>query len=337
MKPAIIERLREIGQLLDADTYPCVFNDGIVALSSPLVEVLNLSAENDDEYQGTSRPSAGSWQGTARRSWPAGRSWSPGEAEPSGGWPLRQNYYGQLGAVFAAYPRTAYWLCDDGMWLSVESAVLPELDRSATFLIAIPFQYAAPVRAWAFWCRAVEFEWIGPRHTNAIDGSICAFNPAEGTWRTGGSLVELIDQYTLWVLRHLHLELLGRWPGQQTAQFIYERLTELRGDERCGCRADAPLYRNCCQQSDLAADRMQAAMEFVGGFLKFKPRKPPASVVRFLWNRADPPVFQPIGPDPSLMRGSCLYPPRLGVAPSKTGAWILGKMAQSNLDTNVQG
>lgn len=326
MKPAIIERLRELGQHLDADAYPRVFNDGIVALSSPGVDVLNMSAENDYEYKGKSRPAAGSRQGTAGSEGAAGRSRSPGKTEPSGCWPLRENYLGQLGAVFAAYPRSAYWLCDEGMWLSVESAVLPELDRSATFLIALPFRFSAPVRAWAFWNRVVEFEWIGPRHTNAIDGSICAFNPTEGTWRSGRSLVELIDQYTLWALRHLHLELLGRWPGQQTAQFIYERLTELRGDERCGCGADAPLYRDCCQQSDLVADKLQAALEFVGGFLKFKPRKPPASVIQFLWNRVDPPVFQSSGPDPMLRIGSCLFPPRQGVAPSKNGGYILRKM-----------
>lgn len=325
MKPAILERLRELGQHLDADIYPRVFNGGIVALSIPVVDVSTLSAENDDEYQRKSRPSAGSWQRTAGWQGPAGRSRSPGEAEPPGGRPLRENYLGQLSAIFEAYPRTAYWLCDEGMWLSVESAVLPEFDRSATFLIAIPFRYSAPVRAWAFWNRVVEFEWIGPRHTNAIDGSICAFNPADGTWRSGESLVELIDQFTLWALRHLHLELLGRWPGQQTAQFIYERLTELHGDERCGCRADAPLYRDCCQQSDWAADRLQAALEFVGGFLKFKSRWPPASVIRFLWNRADPPAFRTGGLDPMLRVGSCLFPPRQDVAPSKNGGYILRK------------
>lgn len=325
MKPAILEQLREIGQHLDADDYPRVFNGGIVALSMPAVDVSTLSAENDDEYQRKSRPAAGSWQGTAGRQGPAGRSWSPGEAEPSGSWSLRKNYLGQLSAVFAAYPRTAYWLYDEGMWLSVESAILPGLDRSATFLIAIPFRHSAPVRAWAFWNRVVQFEWIGPRHTNAIDGSVCAFNPAEGTWRIGDGLVELIDQYTLWALRHLHLELLGRWPGQQTAQFIYERLTELHGDERCGCRADAPLYRDCCQRSDLAADKLGAALEFVGGFLKFRPRKPPASVIRFLWNRANLPEFHACGLDPMLRLGSCLFPPRQGVAPSRNGGYLLQK------------
>ena len=140
MKPAILEQLRELGQHLDADHYPRVFNDGIVALSDPGVDVSILSAEAYNEQQRQNRSAAGSREGSAGGSWAAGRSWSPGEAEPSGSGLLRENYLGQLGAVFAAYPRTSYWVRDEGMWLSVESAVLSGLDRSATFLIVIPYR-----------------------------------------------------------------------------------------------------------------------------------------------------------------------------------------------------
>jgi len=306
-----------------------VFNDGIVALSDPGVDVSILGAETCDEHQRESRSAAGSWEGSAGWQGTTGRSWSPGEAEPSCGGLLRENYLGQLGAVFATYPRTAYWLCDEGMWLSVESAVLAGLDRSATFLISIPFRTRRPVRAWAFWNNAIGFEWIGPRHTNAVDGSICAFNPTEGTWKNGGSLVELIDQYTMWTLRQLHLEKLYWWPGQQTAQFIYERLTELNDNERCGCGPDAKRYADCCKESDLASDRYRAAVEFIGGFLRFKPRQPPASVLRFLWHRSAPPAFQNAAIDPTLFLGSCLYPPRSGSRLSKVAGLILPPMAST--------
>jgi hypothetical protein len=310
MDHAADAQLREIGLQLDAGTYPRVFNDGIVALSNPDVGVFDLSAENDYEFQGKSRPSAGSWQGATRRQGAAARSRSSGEAGPSGGGLLRENYLGQLDAVFDAYPRTAYWLCREGMWLSVESAVLANLDRRVTFLIAIPFRPMRPVRAWAFWTRVIGFEWVGPRHTNAVDGSICAFNPSEGTWQIGGSLVELIDHYTIWAFLQLHLERLHWWPGKQTAQFIHERLTELNDNEWCGCSPDAKRYADCCKQSDLASDRFQAAVEFVGGFLRFKPRQPPVKVTRFLWERRDPPEFQTAGVDPILLFGSCLMPVR---------------------------
>lgn len=322
MNPATLGRLRELGQHLDADHYPLVFNNGIVALSDPGVDVSILSAETYYEQQRENRPAAGSRQGSAGWRGAARRSWSPGEAEPSSGRLLRENYLGQLGAVFAAYPRTGYWLCDEGMWLSVESAVLAGLDRGATFLISIPFHPLCPVRSWAFWNNAIGYEWIGPRHTNAVDGSICAFNPSEGTWKNGGSIVELIDQYTMWALRQLHLEKLHWWPGKQTAQFAYERLTELNDNEWCGCGPNATRYSDCCKKADLAADQFRVAIEFVGGFLRFKPRQPPASVIRFLWHRSGPPSFQKVAPNSMLLAGSCLYPPRNGVAPSKVAAQI---------------
>jgi hypothetical protein len=329
MNSAILERLSELGQHLDADLYPRVFNDGIVALSDPGVDVSKLGAATCDEYEGKSGPAAGSWQGATGWQGAAHRPWSSGHAEPSRGRLLRENYLGQLSAVFAAYPRTEYWLRDEGMWLSVESAVLPGLDRSATFLISIPFRPLCPVRSWAFWNHFIGFEWIGPRHTNAVDGSICAFNPSEGTWKNGGSIVELIDQYTMWALRQLHLEKLCWWPGHQTAQFIYERLTELNDNEWCGCSPNASRYSACCKQADLAADKFRAAIEFVGGFLRFKPRQPPASVMRFLWNRSDPPAFQKVNADPMLFLGSCLFPPRNGTAPSK----VAGRIVMSSVST----
>lgn len=327
MKPAILERLREIGQHLDAGIYPRVFNDGIVALSDPGVDVSILSAEAYNEQQRQNRSAAGSREGSAGGPWTTGRSWPPGEAEPSGGGLLRENYLGQLSAVFAAYPRTVYWLCDEGMWLSVESAVLSGLDRSATFLISIPFRRLSPIRAWAFWTKAVGFEWIGPRHTNSVDGSVCAFNPSEGTWKNGGSLVELIDHYTMWVLRHLHLEILRWWPGGQTAQFIHERLTELNDNEWCGCGPDAKRYSECCKQADLTSDRYRAAIEFVGGFLRFKPRQPPASVLRFLWARRDPPAFQNARGNQVLRLGTCLFPLPNQRLPSNLAAFIVPPVA----------
>lgn len=327
MNPAILERLRELGQHLDADRYPRVFNGGIVALSGSDVDVSILSAETYDEQQRQSGSPAGSRKGSTRGPRTAGRSRSPGEAEPSGGRLLRENYLGQLDAVFAAYPRSAYWLCSEGMWLSVESAVLAGLDRSATFLIAIPFRRLSPIRAWAFWTSAIGYEWIGPRHTNAVDGSICAFNPSEGTWKNGGSLVELIDQYTMWTLRHLHLERLHWWPGRQTAQFIHERLTELNDNEWCGCSLDAKRYSECCKQSDLTSDRYRAAIEFVGGFLRFRPRQPPASVLRFLWDRRDPPEFKNAGVDKMLLLGTCLFPLRNQRLPARLVGIIVPPLA----------
>lgn len=329
MDAATVERLRELGQRLDADNYPLVFNDGFVAPSEFGIDDPTLGAETLNEWQRERRSSAGSWQGSTgwqgstRQSRSAGQPGPPGKAEPSGGRYLRENYVGQLDAVLAAYPRTAIWMSGEGMWLSVDSAVLAGLDRSATFLISVPFRFRCPIRAWAFWTWTVGFDWIGPRHTNAIDGSVCAFNPSEDTWHNGGSLVELIDHYTVWALRHLHLEKFGWWPGQQTAQFVHERLTELNDNEWCGCRRGAGRYHECCKQADLASDRLQAAIRFIGDFLKFKPRYPPGNIMRFLRTRVDPPAFRLVSPDLTVRHGSCLFPARNGTAPSRIAAHLL--------------
>lgn len=328
MNSAVHAQLQAIGSQVDAGTYPNVFNDGVIAPKDSVVNQLTTGAENYDEQQGTCRSAAGSWPGTAGWQGPSGRSRASGDTEPSGSRQLCENYLGQLDAVFAAYPRTAVWTSGDGMWLAVDSSVLAGLDRKATFLIAVPFRHLQPIRAWAFWTTAVSRSWIGPRHTNAIDGSICAFNPSEGTWKVGGDLVGLIDQFTMWAFCHLHLEVLGCWPGRQTAEFIYERLTELKDNEWCGCRPDAERYADCCKQSDLAADRFQAAMQFVGGFLKFKPRQPPVCVSRLIWEGGEPPAFQRARPDPMLFLGSCLFPVKAGAKLSDAAKWAMPKLGR---------
>lgn len=329
MKPAVRRQLQDIGVQVDAEVYPNVFNDGVMAPKGSIVDRETLGAENYDEQQGPCRSAAGSWQGAAGWQRSSCRSRASCNTEPSGSGRLRENYLGQLDAVFAAYPRTAVWTSNEGMWLAVDSAVLAGLDRKAAFLIAVPFRHFQPIRAWAFWATAVSRTWIGPRHTNAVDGSICAFNPSEGTWKVGGDLVALIDQYTMWVFCQLHLEVIGWWPGKQTADFIYERLTELKHNEWCGCRPDAGRYAECCKQSDLAADRFQAAMQFVGGFLKFKPRQPPVSVSRLIWEGGEPPVFTRARPKPMLFVGSCLFPAKVDGKLSGSAAWIMQRFDQT--------
>lgn len=323
MNLATKAQLRAVGMQLDAGSDLHVFGDGVLALKRSIAGVETLGAENCHEQSRTSGSAAGSWQGASGWQGSAGRSWTPGEAEPPCGGSLCENYLGQLDELFAAYPRTAVWTGNEGMWLAVESSVLTGLDRWATFLIAVPFRSLHPVRAWAFWTTPADHVWIGPRHTNAIDGSICAFNPAEGTWRTGGNLIELIDQYTKWAFCHLHLETLRWWPGRQTAEYVYERLIELKDNEWCGCRPESKRYADCCKQSDLAADRFRAAIEFVGRFLKYKPRQPPASVSRLMSQRGKPPPFQTAAPDPFLFVGSCLYPARIGVGLSDAAKWAM--------------
>jgi hypothetical protein len=91
---------------------------------------------------------------------------------------------------------------EGGFWMYTESALLPELGRTVSYLTGVSTDRHF-VKSWAFYSSAVGVFWIGPRHTNFPDGSICAFEPRDGTWCFGDSLVELLDLYTVWAIRHI--------------------------------------------------------------------------------------------------------------------------------------
>jgi hypothetical protein len=142
------------------------------------------------------------------------------------------------------------------MWFLVPSRLLAGLSQPALFLVGVSYVRTA-VRSWSFWRDPVVGPvWIGPRHTNYPDGSICAYEPSDSTWIFGNPLVELIDLYSVWALRHLHLRTFGRWPGAQAVHRPYERPLELNPEEHCGCGSQARSYAECCPPEDVAGDRI---------------------------------------------------------------------------------
>lgn len=171
------------------------------------------------------------------------------------------------------------------MWLLVPSRLLPDLRQHALFLVGVSYAGAA-VRSWAFWADPLARPaWIGPRHTNFPDGSVCAYEPSDGTWSFGEPLVDLLDLYSVWALRHLHLLTFGRWPGPQAVHRPYERLLEINPEEHCGCGQDR-RYVDCCRDRDLARDRIADAIDFLlwsGGTL----RTPPQAVVDFVVSQSE--------------------------------------------------
>ena len=194
--------------------------------------------------------------------------------------------------MLEAYPNTRVWYQKEGLWLLTESSLLPGLWQKAVFLTGIPYVRTLAVRSWGFWVGGLYKGpvWIGPRHTNYPDGSVCAFEPADGTWHAGDSMVELLDLYTLWALRHLHLQDFGRWPGHQAVHYAHERIMELKEDEYCGCGKSNKLYGECCRVKDLAGDWVSEATTFnfeMGGI-----RKPPDDIVRFICYQTEPPKIR---------------------------------------------
>lgn len=290
----IKETLELIGYQLDENVFPRVGTGGIVLPSKP-EGTFNVGK---GKYHGKRRensPAVATQIGASRRPETSHRpsftrrAWAPGQAPQIVGSDLHSQYEGGLSAVLQAYPSTEFWQQKDGFWLITESCLFPGLQKKAYFLTGVSL-ISGLVRGWGFWAsNAHEFQWIGPRHTNFPDGSICAYEVRDKTWLTGDSLVELLDLFTIWALRHLHLEVLSRWPGPQAVIFPYERLLELNDDELCGCDgSNGKRYFACCKEKDLVRDRIADAMKFnflTGGGM----RQPPLSISKFMLDRAEIP------------------------------------------------
>lgn len=288
MNAATSQILNVIGEQLDHDVYPTVGDGGIVMPSETVVQSIPGEERHHEQQRKQRRPETRSWQRSAGRQRPAGRSRTAREATSDLSTSLETRYKNELTAVARAYPGTKAWPQDNALWLLAESALLPGLKRTAVLLLGIPYALDMP-HAWGFWQHSVAgVTWIGPRHTNYPEGSICAFHPADGTWAVGESLVTLLDLYTLWAVRHLYLEVYGRWPGAQMVDHPFERLSELAGEEQCGCDAPRGLYKECCRPKDLSWRGVSIAMDFMRK-RNNGVRKPPAELVRSARDRSEPP------------------------------------------------
>lgn len=282
-----LEVLRCIGSDLDVDRYPRCFKGGLLLPSeeSPPIQTLGKEMTHGNSRQ--SRSSTRSRQRTSRWQRPTGRSRTPDPAAQFRIGGLERQFTAQLAALKEAYPSVKMWQQDLGAWLLLDSVVLAGLDRRARFAVAVPFT-TDRVRAWGFWEGMLgPARWIGPRHTNFPEGSICSFDPSAAHPLGAHDLVGLLDVYTLWAFRHLHLETRGRWPGRHIGAFVSERLFEFRPDEFCGCGSEGLRYHECCKQSDESGLRVAEAVDYV---LSLRQRRVPDEVLEFVRGQNPPPV-----------------------------------------------
>ena len=256
-----------------------------------------LSTETKHGTEETRRSAAGSRSGSTGQQGTSGGPRPPGDAASVIGADLRAQYEVQLSALAEQYPGAQIWHHEHGYWILSRSQLLPNLKEHAIFLTGFFFP-AHMVRSWAFWRSPIALPaWIGPRHTNFPDGSICAFEPSDKTWRFGDALVALLDLYTSWALRHLHLRVFGRWPGNQFVRFPGERILELKADEHCGCSQSEKLYGECCMKKDFALNQISKVLDFLwrtGG-----SRRPPEAVVRCVSRETDLPPLELVFPEHS--------------------------------------
>lgn len=296
MSPQTLQTLREIGRQLDDNLAVNVQNDGIVTPSAAIVSSVTLGEESYNAEPATGRSEtrprtrAASRQGQAG-GYSTGRPWASGRTASLLVPELRAHYEEEIGRITEFYPGTELWDQEQGVWLLVRSSLLYGLTRRAIFATYVSYA-ALAVYSWAFWEDLLTpGTWIGPRHTNFPDGSICAFEPDDSTWVYGRPIVKLFDFYSVWAVRHLHLEVFGRWPGRQSVKYAYERILELRDDEFCGCTNGDKLYGDCCKSKDIASSQIPAAIDFFF-FSRGRLREPPKAVVDFVHRRSNPSRFE---------------------------------------------
>jgi hypothetical protein len=172
---------------------------------------------------------------------------------------------------------------------------LDGLAREAIFLIALPDTAEVAPRGWAFWEQDGTIEWIGPRHTNFPDGSVCAYHPKlDNAWMSGGDLRALLDIFSVWALRHLHLVVFDRWAGRQHAMpddagrsDPYYRLLQFNPGELCSCGSDR-RYKECCRPGDLKLPLLsiKAAFERRNLGRSIRDRAPPPEIIASVTNGA---------------------------------------------------
>lgn len=292
MNQQALNTLRDIGAQLDQGKFPQVYDGGVVVPGEATVSETTGKEKKNVFRSRKRRSAAGSWSRPAGWKRSTSGSRSSGAAAPSVRASLRGRYEAGLEDVRKAYPGTEVWVQDAGMWLLAESALLTGLERRAAFLVYLPDHHKPPAMSWAFWIMPGKpMKWIGPRHTNFPDGSICAFHPKDRTWVPGADVTNLIDLYSLWAVRHLHLEKLGRWPGSQYAPHAYERRTEFEDGEYCGCENPKGRYEDCCKTRDYQRNLVELMLDFMSKHEKCGERNPPEIIVEFINKRGKPPII----------------------------------------------
>lgn len=300
MELDVKHHIQVIGQDFDQGIFPNILDGGVLIPGArPVAPVLGKGRAHHGQQSRQTNPSGAST--------PSGTSAASGYPGTSGNTApvARTTTYmeEEIDVLKRSYPGTRSYPQAHGVWLQIPCAVLPNLGYSARIIVAINTALHQ-VSAWGFWVAGVAgIRWIGDRHTNYADGSICAFDGRDGTWHLGESMVKLADIYSMWAFRHLHLEVRGHWPGPQSSGRRLERMREFKPNENCGCDAPRGTYAECCMAADIAAESTPGRMDYAKTHsnimyaLECQTRRPPSAVVELASDANGSHVFPEFTPD----------------------------------------
>lgn len=269
--------LQRIGEELDQHQTIRVFRGGVVQPSTGCSSPHMLGEVSADEGTrkpaGSERPATGQGQGSAegnparaRPGPPAGQVLRERGVEPK----LVADIEGATDAQ-DGYPQLRARLAGPIIWFEGELEPVPGLGRAARVRVAYPMDVTIHLHAWAWWKNG---KWIGPRHTNFGDGSICAYELTDRSWTRARPLVYYLDQVTGWITRHTYLAEFHRWPGQQVLHTARERLIQHQPGEICGaCRSGCP-YEECHKPADMQLSRLVIDKEYRRHYGRNEQRPP---------------------------------------------------------------
>jgi len=297
--------LKKIGEDLDKEFYPVVHDGGIVEPGQSHSQLQEPGRKDCYERETTRGSTAGSWPRSAGRSWTsarqaADRSRSTGEATSIfSKQKLSDAMVADLVGVIVAYPTVQFRFTPDLVWLIHSINPIRGLGDTALLVSAYPHDLRLIVKSWAWWGPGLI--WIGPRHTNYPDGSICSFEPRDAdSWQRGSPLRDLLDIHAVWIVRHLFLRYFSRWPGRQVFHTTYERLTEHRRGELCGGCRSGLNYEQCCRPRDESSDPVERVISFMRQFGS-RDRNLPKSVLEFVYGcRKTPPSLYEFSLDSTI-------------------------------------
>lgn len=290
-----LELLAKIGIDLDEGIGPVVHVRGVVEPGRPHdPEVEPGRKEIEHERQDSGRPAIWPRGGTTGGAWPPGGPTPERSRETSaassiiGELTLTDARRADLEGVVGAYPQVTFRPTPGLIWLLNHVEPIRGLNQTALIVTAYPLESRGFVASWAWWGPGLI--WIGPRHTNYFpSGSICSYEPRDGTWHEGKSLTSLLDLQVVWIVRHLFLSKFGRWPGQQIFHTEWERLNEHLPGELCGGCESGRKYEQCCQPVDKMIKPVDRLINFIKWSNRTIDRKPPAALSDFVFGRRKSP------------------------------------------------
>lgn len=265
------KRLAALGNALELQQSLSAFDGGFIGFGHET----ETKVSNYDKREAR-RSAAQSRQGqrTAERPWRAS-----GEAHHFSSEAVERAFGTEFRILAQHYDALAFE-DDDGLWVAATSKPLGRCGPQIHFLIAFNFDRAKYPRAWAFEAIGQQVRPMLLKHTNFPDASLCAFLPDEGAWNPEDGMVALIDHFSIWAVKSLHRQYLGRWPGKQFGACALYRRKEFMPDEQCGCLS-GKLYKECHQALDFLVEKVAGEQEFRRLFrCDYSDRKVPIPIMQ---------------------------------------------------------